>query len=83
MLMGNDWANSVFGPFAGAIMLLFWIGVVLSIAMALRWVLTRPSAAVDPQRESAHEMVDRRFANGEIDAETHQKMHKQLGEPQE
>jgi len=83
MLIGNEWANGLFGPFGGVVMLIFWIGIMFAAITVVRWLLTRSSAAVDPNRETAHEMVERRYADGEIDHDTYQVMMSQLGEPQQ
>ena len=66
-------AMARFGIFGGVLMLLFWVGIVAGIMLLLRWLLTRPSVAPE-RRETASELIERRYANGEIDRETYQRM---------
>lgn len=66
-------AMARFGIFGGVLMLLFWVSVVAGIMLLLRWLLTRPSADGTP-RETVREMIERRYASGEIDRESYLKM---------
>lgn len=68
--------------------LLMWL-VWAPLIVALVWMITRPlvqdpetsTATPSPQREapSAKEILDRRFASGEIGAETYREMRAALG----
>ena len=48
-------------------------GIFGGVLMLLRWLLTRPSVAPE-RRETAGELIERRYANGEIDRETYLRM---------
>ena len=61
------------GPWAGSFLMFFWIAVLFAVVFVGRWLLvTRKRDPSIP--ESALEAVDRRYANGEIDEETHKRM---------
>lgn len=55
--------------FGGLMMLLFWGGVILLIVLAVRWLgagSAGPAMTGTPRR-TAHEILEERFARGEID----------------
>jgi len=73
--MGYGWGM---GPWAWIFMGLFWV----VIAGLIVWAVTRllPSGGGSPRsgRETPEEILDRRFALGEIDAETYRKARAEL-----
>lgn len=79
-MMGGDWAYGHFGPFGGIVLMIFWILIVLVVVLLVRWLLTRPSADADPNRETAHQKVERRYASGEIDRDTYLCIKADLGD---
>ncbi len=59
-------------------MWLGWIGFVVVVAAAV-WVLGRLAGGADRPRESAREVLRLRYAKGEIDRETYERMLKEMG----
>jgi putative membrane protein len=75
-MMGYGWGMGVGGWIA---MTVFWVAVLALVV----WGVTRllPSGRgpdVGARRETPEEILDRRFAVGEIDAETYQRMRTEL-----
>ena len=62
------WGHMLFGSL---MMILFWGGIILVIVLAVRWLGGRSSqdAAPAAPRRSAFDILDERFAGGEIDQE--------------
>lgn len=51
----------------------FWVAVLaLILFLVVRLLPSNSGLAGSPQRDSAEEILDRRFARGEIDVETYQ-----------
>ena len=69
--MMNDWHS--FGGwgmgFGFVLMLLFWILVILGIAVLIRWMLAQPSPSRSSRDKTPLEIVQERYARGEIDRE--------------
>jgi len=65
-MMGYGWSMGTGGwIFMG----LFWIVLIALVVWAVAALLPRSRASGQPRLESAQEILDRRFARGEIDAE--------------
>ena len=62
------WGHMLFGSM---MMILFWGGIILVIVLAVRWFGRRSSqdAAPAAPRRSAFDILDERFARGDIDQE--------------
>jgi putative membrane protein len=62
------WGHMLFGPL---MMVLFWGAVILLIVLAVRWLGGGSSGgdATPTARKSAHDILQERFARGEIDRE--------------
>ena len=60
------WGHMMFGSL---MMILFWGGIILAIVLAVRWLggATSHSAAPPTSRKSDLDIVQDRFARGEID----------------
>lgn len=60
----------------GALHLLFWLLVLAGVVLLILWLVDwiRPSLAED----SALEILKRRYAKGEIDRETYERMKKDI-----
>jgi putative membrane protein len=60
------WGHMMFGSL---MMILFWGGIILAIVFAVRWLggATSHSAAPPTSRKSALDILQDRFARGEID----------------
>ena len=67
---GGDWGWG-FGhmAFGGLTMLLVWGGIIVLIVLAIRWLGTGSSGASGwhPPRKSPRQILEERFARGEID----------------
>jgi putative membrane protein len=65
--------------FGGLMMLLFWGGLILVIVLAVRWLGGGPShgPSLHPPGKRALDILQERFARGEIDKEEYQE-HKRL-----
>lgn len=77
---GHDWA------WMAVLMPLMWIALIgFTVWAVMRLTQNSPIDSVVPHapvhdRETAEEILDRRFASGEIDAETHAAARRQLNE---
>ena len=65
---GWGWGHMIFGSIT---MLLFWGGIIIVIVLAVRWLSAGSSqgTALSPSRNRAQEILEERFARGEIDKE--------------
>jgi putative membrane protein len=65
---GWGWGHMIFGSIT---MLLFWGGIIMVIVLAVRWLSGGPSqgTALPPSKNRALEILEERFARGEIDKE--------------
>ena len=59
------WGHMVFG---GLMMLLFWGGIILLVVLGVRWLGRGPESG-SRSRNTALEILEERFARGEIDKE--------------
>ncbi len=62
------WGHMIFGSL---MMILFWGGIILAIVFAVRWIGSNPShgAGPIPPGKRALNILQERFARGEIDKE--------------
>ncbi len=62
------WGHMIFGSL---MMILFWGGIILAIVVAVRWIGRNPShgAGSVPPGKRALDILQERFARGEIDEE--------------
>lgn len=78
---GWDWG---FGhmAFGGLMMVLFWGGIIVLIVLAVRWLGTGSSSApsAHPPRKTPREILEERFARGEIDKEEFEERRKLLSD---
>ena len=65
---GWGWGHMFFGSF---MMLLFWGGLILLIILAVRWMGSGPARGGEgpPPENRALDILEERFARGEIDKE--------------
>jgi len=61
-----------------ALMLLFWILVILGIAVLIRWLLTQPLPNRGARDKTPLEIVRERYARGEIDREEYEQKKRDL-----
>jgi putative membrane protein len=71
IMMYGDWSGWGWGWMM--LMPLLWIALIAVIVWAVVRLAGRPAdrAADQPRRETPQEILDRRFASGEIDADAH------------
>ena len=78
--MMNDWGS--YGGwgmgFGMVFMLLFWGLVILAIAALIRWLMTQSSPGRSARDKSPLEIVQERYARGEIDREEYEQKKRDL-----
>jgi putative membrane protein len=67
--------------FGMVFMLLFWVLVILGIAALIRWLMVQPSPSRGSRDKSPLEIVQERYARGEINREEYEQKKQDL-EPQ-
>ena len=79
--MMNEWGNfSGWGMGFGFIfMLLFWGLAILGIVALIRWLITQSSSNRSSRDKSPLEIVQERYARGEIDREEYEQKKRDLG----
>jgi putative membrane protein len=79
---GNYWGPHMMwggGLMGGSFMILFWILVIVAIFLGIRWAMKSGGSMPGPDRkESALEVLKRRYASGEIDRDQFLNMKKDL-----
>lgn len=84
-MMQNDFGGMGFGFFhgvGGPFMLIFWVLLLIGIIWLLKSIFTSISYPADREIPSAREMLNQRFARGEIDRATYLQMCEDLkGKP--
>lgn len=74
-MMGYGWGM---GPAGWIFMGLFWIALIGLVVWAVIALLPRSRPSGQGRSETPEEILDRRFALGEIDAEQYGRMREQL-----
>lgn len=76
---GMGWGGMAFGGMIGIVLL--WVVLIAGIVWAVSRLLPGRQAGhgTRPTQESPEEILDRRFARGEIDLETYQAQRDALG----
>jgi putative membrane protein len=76
-MMGGGYGMGWFG---GAIMIAFWIAVIVGIVLLIRWLIisTRTTVRDGGSGDSALEILKRRYARGEIDKEEFEEKKRDL-----
>jgi putative membrane protein len=76
--MMHDWHGGWSMGFGLIFMLLFWALVILGIAALIRWLTTRPSPGKNSRDKTPLEIVQERYARGEIDREEFEQKKRDL-----
>lgn len=71
----GGWGMGVGG---GVFMLLFWLLVILGIVALVRWLLARPSPVPGARDKTPAEIVQERYARGEINREEYEQKMRDL-----
>jgi putative membrane protein len=72
---GLGWGGMVFG---GIMMLLFWGGLIALIFWTVKSFASRSVERAEEYRPSAREILDRRYAQGEINRDEYERMKEDL-----
>ena len=64
--------------FGMVLMLLFWILVIFGIAVLIRWLLAQSSPGRGSRDKTPLEIVQKRYARGEIDREEYEQKKRDL-----
>ena len=78
--MMSDWGS--WGPghgvFGMLLMMLFWVLIIVGVVLVVRWLLNQGTQKPSQTEESAREILEKRYARGEIDKETFDAMKQDL-----
>lgn len=69
---------SMGGGFGGGFMIIWWILIVLVIIAAIKWFFGSGGSAMRPQNKTALEILNERYARGEIDDKEYQRRKREL-----
>lgn len=75
MFNGSGWGMGFGGPF----MLLFWALVAVGIVLFVKWLVGQSSPGRDARGKTALEILQERYARGEIDREEYEQKKRDLG----
>lgn len=76
MNMMNNGSGWWMGGFMGLFAILFWALVIVGIVLVVRWLMARSHPA--QPGESALGILEKRYALGEIDRETFERMRRDI-----
>lgn len=79
--MMNDMCGSWGMGFGWAFMLLFWGLLVVGIVVLVKWLMAQPPGSKGSREKTALEIVQERYARGEIEREEYEQKRRDL-EPQ-
>jgi putative membrane protein len=77
-MWGDGWGGMIFGPF---MMILFVAAIVVLVVVALRWLRStgHGTAPQAPPGKTPLDILEERFARGEIDGEEFEERRRALG----
>jgi len=73
--MDWGWGHMVFG---GLMMIAFWGGIIVLVVFAVRWLGRNSNDQTPPTNNSAIDILNERFAQGEIETEEFEDRKKRL-----
>lgn len=75
----GGWPWAIGMGFGWLAMIAFWAAVILGIVLLVRWVVgAAPQETTGPRGEEPLTILRRRYATGEIDQETYERMKREL-----
>ncbi|MBI3945429.1 MAG: SHOCT domain-containing protein [Armatimonadetes bacterium] len=74
----DGWAGWGWGLLMMIGMALFWVLIIVGVVLLVRWIWDR-SAPPGAGREAALDILQKRYARGEITAEQYREMRRELG----
>ena len=76
---GPGWMWGLTMGFGMLLMLAFWVAVILGVVLLVRWAMGTTARVTDePRSEHPLDILRRRYAAGEIDQATYQRMQREL-----
>lgn len=77
---GYDWMGwpGWWGGFGGLFMLFFWILVLVGLALSIKWLWEHTGGKSSQSRESALDILKKRYAKGEITKEEFEEKKKDI-----
>lgn len=76
--MMHDWSWGSGGMILGPLYMIAWLAILVAvIALVLRWLGAIPDKGTAPR--TARDILDERFAKGEIDHDDYEKRRKAIG----
>lgn len=78
--MMTPFANSSSMFFGGFVMILFWVVIIVGIALLVKALVGNEAKTKDSAKDSAFETLRRRYAKGEIDKNEFEQKKKDLAE---
>jgi putative membrane protein len=76
---GAGWMWGLTMGFGMLLMVAFWVAVILGVVLLVRWAIGTTSRVTDePRSEHPLDILRRRYAAGEIDQATYQRMQREL-----
>ena len=75
-MMGFGW----FGAFGMLFMVIFWVAVIAGIVWLVKWLINQGPGGYRPKasKERALEILDEKYARGEIDDEEYERRRRRL-----
>ncbi|ASJ07682.1 hypothetical protein A3L08_08030 [Thermococcus pacificus] len=73
-MMGFGW----FGWFGMLFMVIFWVAVIVGIAWLVKWLSEQGSGGNRSSRRRALEILDEKYARGEIDDKEYERRRRKL-----
>lgn len=87
-MMGEMGSFGDWGPgfgwgmgFGWVFMILFWALIILGIIAIVKWLMRTTDGTASPPPKSARQILDERYARGEIDQEEYAQKRRDLEQP--
>ncbi|MBO8174256.1 MAG: SHOCT domain-containing protein [Thermococcus sp.] len=67
-----------FGIFGAIFMILFWVAIIAGVVWLIKWLLESSSGTSKISKNRALEILDEKYARGEIDDEEYERRKRKL-----